>query len=129
MELTPLNTSALASLIASPALRKGNPNDNLRPVFEDDITLEVEGVMGDSEAEEAADSVESDELSGELEDVTEFDFASTSLLLSDDETVLEWTDRVENVVAKEGDFRSLLGIPDASPDLCEIPFESISSSE
>jgi len=126
MELTPLNTSALASLIASPALKKGNPNDNFRPVFGDDITLEVEGVVRDSEAEDAADIVENDKLSGVLEEITEFDVASTSLLLSDDDTVSELTDMVENVIAKEGIFRSLL---DASPDFCEISFESISSSE
>ena len=125
-ELTPLNTSALASLIASPALRKGNPNDNFRPVFGDDITLEVEGVVRDSEAEDAADIVE---MSGVLEEITEFDVASISLLLSDDDTVSELTDMVENVIAKEGIFRSLFDISDASPDFCEISFESISSSE
>ena len=129
MELTPLSTSALASLIASPALRKGNPNDNLRTVFGDDITLEVEGVVGNSEAGDVADIVGNDKSSGVLEEVTEFDFASTSLLLSDDGTVSELTDMVENVIAKEGILRSLFDIPDASPDFCEISFESISSSE
>jgi len=129
MELTLLNTSALASLITSPALRKGNPNDNFRPVFGDDVTLEVEGVVGDSKAEDAADIVENDKLSGVLEEVTEFDVTSTSLLLSDDDTVSELTDMVENVIAKEGIFCLLFDISDASPDFCEISFESISSSE
>jgi len=124
MELTPLNTSALASLINSPALRKGNPNDNLLPVFGGDITLEVEGVMGDSEAEDAVDIVENDKLSGVLEEVTEFDFASTSLMPSDDGTVWELTDRVESVAAEECNFRSLFGIPEG----CEISLKSISSS-
>ena len=85
--------------------------------------------MGNSEAGDVADIVGNDKSSGVLEEVTEFDFASTSLLLSDDGTVSELTDMVENVIAKEGILRSLFDIPDASPDFCEISFESISSSE
>ena len=134
IELTPLNASALASLITSPALRKGNPNDSFRPVFGD------EDVTRDLGVTDTAVTGESDKLGAGLEEVAEISIASTPLLLFDDGTVPELTDNLDmvgNIIAKEGGSCFLVGDADTPnwsgvvilPDVREVPSESITSSE